>query len=121
MSIATRLMASGLSPMAATNITGDFAGGLTATGSTQATALLLTAACNAVTTTAASTGVQTMALSPGDWIYIHNSGASTLSVYGQTGVAIQGGAVNAAFSVATNKGVLLFCVSSTLLSAVLSA
>ncbi|NBW10902.1 MAG: hypothetical protein EBR82_23020 [Caulobacteraceae bacterium] len=121
MPIVQRIMGSGIPAQAAQNINGDWSGALTATGSSQATALLLGSVVNSVTTTAASTGVQLPATSPGDWVYVHNSGANTLSVYGQTGDAIQSGAANAAFSVAANKGALFFRVSTTLWGAILTA
>lgn len=121
MAIVQRIMASGIAPLAASNIQGDLSTGLTATGSTQGTALLLSNILNYVSTTAASTGAQLPACNPGDSVYVHNAGANTLSVYGQTGEAIQSGSANAAFSVATNKGAWFFKVSSTLWGAILSA
>lgn len=121
MSIAQRLMGSGFSAQQAVNAVGDFAGTITAAGTTATDATKLTAAINSVSTTAASTGVQLPVTSPGDWIYVHNSGAQTLSVYGQTGDAIQSGSANAAFSVAANKGALFFRVTATLWGAILTA
>jgi hypothetical protein len=114
MAIVQRLMGSGFAPQAAVNAVGDFSGALTATGTTQGTALALTAATNYVGTTAGSTGVQLPACSPGDIVYVYNGGASTLSVYGQTGDAIAGGAANAAFSVATVRGCAFIRVTATL-------
>jgi hypothetical protein len=37
-------------------------------------------------------------------IYVHNSGASALSIYPATGQKINGLAVNAALSIGSNKG-----------------
>jgi hypothetical protein len=123
MAFARRIIASGIAPVAGSNITGDVAIGLTATGSTQGTALVLGAANNFFTTVAASTGCQIPAdmSNPGDKVYVYNGGASTLSVYGQTGDAIASGAVNAAFSVGANKGCFFIRASATLLGVVLSA
>lgn len=122
MAVVSRIMAAGLAPLAAVNIVGDFTGSLAALGSSQGTALLLSSAVNNVTTTTASTGVQLPGnVAVGDCIEVSNQGASTLSVYGQTGDAIQGGSANAAFSVATNKSAIFRRVSSTAWTAILSA
>jgi len=115
------LMGSGLSAMASTSISGTCGTALTATGSTQATALLLSADVNEVTTTASSTGVQLPVSAIGDEITVGNYGANTLSVYGQTGEGIGSGAANAAFSVAANKAAIFRKVSSTRWIAILSA
>lgn len=121
MSIASRLLGSGIPPLAATNICGDTSAALTATGSSQATALQLSTVNSYIGTTAASTGVILPAMSPGDCCYVHNAGASTLSVYGAGTIAIQGGSASAAFSVATNKGALFFQLTATVVSAILTA
>jgi hypothetical protein len=121
MAIGQRVLGSGISPLAVTNIVGDVASGLTATGSSQSTAYDLTTAISEFTTVASSTGAQIMATDPGDAVFVYNGGANTLSVYGQTGESIQNGAANAAFSVAANKGALFIKVSSTRFAAILSA
>lgn len=76
----------------------SLATGLTATGSTQGTALLLTAANNYVSTTAASTGVRL----PDDGrftdVSIRNGGANTLNIYPPVNYAIDGASVNAALT-----------------------
>ncbi len=122
MAIAQRLVGLGTAPALATNIIGDVSSGLTATGSTQGTALALSSVINEVSTVSASTGVRLMPdMSPGDMIHVHNSGASTLSVYPPTGESIQSGAANAAFSVATNRAALFIKRSNTAWSAVYGA
>lgn len=121
MAIQQRLLATGIAPLTATNIIGDQSAALTATGTTQATALLLGAVNNYVGTTAASTGVQLPSVGLGDSIVIGNAGASTLSVYGQTGDTIDGGAANAAFSVATNTAAIFYKMTSTAWVVILSA
>lgn len=121
MSIASRLLGSGVPPLTAINIVGDPSGALTATGSTQGTALLLSAANNYVGTAGSGTGVQLPSVSPGDFIVVGNGGANTLSVYGQTGETIQGGSANAAFSVATNKAAIFYKMTSTAWVAIYSA
>lgn len=123
MAIASRIMGSGIAALAATNIVGDPSAALTAIGSSQATALQLSTVVSYIGTTAASTGVNIPAMSPGDSCYVHNAGASTLSVYGKVGggIAIQGGAADAAFSIATNKGALFIQLTATLVGVILSA
>jgi len=97
------LMAYGTAPLLALAIVGEVANNLTAAGSTQGTALKLSAVNNVVTTAAASTGVQLPATGPGDAITVANLGANALLVYPVTGGAIQTGAANAGFSVGVGK------------------
>ncbi len=66
MSMLSALMAYGASPFFAQAIVGDVANNLTAAGSTQGTALKLSANTSIVTTTAASTGVQVPPLLAGE-------------------------------------------------------
>jgi len=96
-------MGFGLSPFLAQAIVGDVANNLTAAGSTQGTALKLSAINNIVTTTAASTGVQLPSMGTGDAVQVANLGANALLVYPVTGGTVQGGAANAGFSVAAGK------------------
>ncbi len=103
MALVGNLMAFGVQGFAAQAIVGDVANNLTAAGSTQGTALKLSAVNNIVTTAAASTGVQVPATGPVDSVTVVNLGANALSVYPVTGGTIQGGAANAAFSVPTLK------------------
>lgn len=103
MAFVPTLMAFGLQGFVAQAIVGDVANNLTAAGSTQGTALKLSAANNVVTTTAAATGVQLPVLGTGDFIEVANLGANALLVYPVTGGTIQGGAANAGFSVPTLK------------------
>lgn len=121
MAIARNIVGSGIPPLAATNIVGDTDQAITATGSTQGTAYDLFAVNNYVSTTAASTGVQLQPCNPGDEIFVYNAGASTLSVYGQTGETINNGAANAAHSVATVKGAIYKKLTNTAWMAVLTA
>lgn len=114
MAIVTRIMASGMSPLAATNIVGDFTGSITAAGTTATDATVLNSARNYVATTAASTGVKLPAVNIGDSVEVINGGAQTLSVYGQTGESFTSGAANAAFSVATLRSCIFYKVTSTL-------
>lgn len=116
-----KLIGSGLSALSSTVVTGDVASGLTAAGSTQGTALVLNDV-NEFTTTAASTGgILPVGSTVGDEVWVYNAGASTLSIYGQTGESINSASANAAFSVATTKGAVFKKVSSTRWMAILTA
>jgi len=93
----------------------DLETGVTAAGSTQATARLLTAANTVVSTAAAGTGVIIPAsLELGDVTTVTNLGANALLVYPPIGGVIQTGATNAGFSVATGKQVVVKKVTATL-------
>lgn len=116
------LLGVGVAPGQAEFIMGRSTSGLTATGTTQTDALLLPTTVCEFTTVASGTGTRIPAnLDPADKIYVHNAGANALSVYPPTGELIQSGAVNAAFSVAANKCVLLVKRSPTKWMAILSA
>lgn len=122
MAIAQRLLGSGAAAQLAQNIVGDFDPAIVATGtSSQTAAYDLFAVNNYVSTTAANTGVQLPVCNPGDEIFVYNAGASTLSVYGQTGETINNGAANAAHSVATVKGAIYKKLTPTAWMAVLTA
>lgn len=103
MSYIANLMAFGTAPALAQAIVGDVGNSLTAAGSTQGTALDLTAANNVVTTTAASTGVQLPPTNAGDCVTVANLGANALLVYPIAGGVINALAANAGFSVAAGK------------------
>jgi len=122
MAIPSRLLGSGLSPLAATNVCGDVADVLTAAGSSNTDALALSAAINRVTTTAASTGVRLMVPEVGSQVVVINSGASALLVYPGTGVSINAlTATTGGFSVAAGGRALFVGTSSTNWFAILSA
>lgn len=76
--------------------------GLTATGSTQATALQLTAQINTFSTVAASTGAQLPAQQA--MIAVTNYGVSALSLYPGSGDQIDNGTTNAAISISGGGG-----------------
>lgn len=87
--------------------------GLTAAGSTQGTALVLTAAINEVTTTASSTGVVLPSVEAGTGpIWVANYGANTLSLYPPSGGQINRAGTNAAISMSAGVSVELFCTSA---------
>lgn len=98
------IMGAGVAPLMATQINGTVGDTLTATGSTQATALLCPNDVNVFTNVASGTGCVLPANpAPGDEILVGNLGANALSVYAAPGGAIQAGSVNAAFSLTAGK------------------
>lgn len=101
MSVAQRLVVTGLSAVQAAAIQGTAANNLTATGSTQGTALALPADICKFTTVAASTGAILPPCNPGDSGTIFNGGANALSLYPPTGGKINAVATNGAYSIAT--------------------
>jgi hypothetical protein len=86
---------------------------LTATGTTQATALLLSRPINNVTTVAASTGVIFPIPTNGMRIIVRNGGANVLNIYPSSGAAINTLAANAAFSLAVASTLEFVAFSST--------
>lgn len=104
-----KLVAAGLPGPAAAAITGDAANNLTATGTTQATALLLPADANRFTTVAASTGAILPPMNAGDTVVVYNGGANALALYPPVGGVINQGAVNAAYTVATTARFAWVC------------
>ena len=121
MSFASRILGSGVSPLAATNICGDFTGGLVATGNNQATSLLLNSAINDVITTASSTGVMLPPVEASATVTVYNAGANALLVYPQVGGKINALADNAGFSIGANKGATFVGISGTGWRAILGA
>lgn len=121
MSIPSRILSAGNSPLSTISIAGDAATGLVAVGSTQATALQLSAVYNAITTSAASTGVILPTTEPGASVVIYNASGQTISIYPPVSSQINAVAVNGAYTVATAKTVILFAVSSTVWVTVLTA
>lgn len=122
MSIPSRLLGSGLSPLAAVNVCGDVATTLTATGTTNADALGLSAVINQVSTTAASTGVRLMVPESGSAVVVINSGANALLVYPGTGAQINAlTATTGGFSVAAGGRAMFVGTGSANWYAILSA
>lgn len=116
------IVGSGYPGQAANYISGTAIDALTATGSTQGTALAITADTNVVTTAAAGTGVVFSGpTTPGDEFIVANLGANALAVYPASGESIMAGATNAAFSVAAGKAALFIKTSATRWIAILSA
>jgi len=110
MAIPSRVLAAGNAPLSTEVICGDAANNLTATGSTTADALQLSAVLNNVTTVAASTGVKLPPAEMGAMVVVFNSGANSLTVYPITGTTIDGGS---SVAIATGKERIFFGFSPT--------
>lgn len=122
MGIPSRIMAGGVSALAANQICGDVTDSITATGTTNADAVALSTVINRVTTTAASTGAVLMAPEAGSAVVVINSGANALLVYPSTGASINAlTATTGGFSVAAGGRAMFVGISSTRWFAILSA
>jgi hypothetical protein len=98
------MVATGISAVTAGAVGGNVSTGLTATGSTQATALALPASINAISTAAASTGVILPSnATSGDEIEVYNGGANAVTVYPPVGGTINNLSANTGLSLATLK------------------
>jgi hypothetical protein len=83
--------------------------GLTALGSSQATAFpLLNGADHQFTTVAASTGAVLPAAKLADSVSVWNGGASTLSVYPPSGGKVNDTSANSAYSLSAGSGITFF-------------
>jgi hypothetical protein len=96
----SRIQGSGQSGGSAQFIAGTVATAKTATGSTAADALALSDSWNVVSTAASGTGVKLPTAEAGAQMLVANDGASTLTVYPQTGSTIDGAA---SVTIATTK------------------
>lgn len=105
MPIVNRMMGSGLSALAANNIAGDNSAALTATGTTKATALVLSSQSNYVSICSSGTGVSLPAMNQGDDVEIANNGANNLLVYTTKGVGdtITNLSANGGFTLSVQK------------------
>jgi hypothetical protein len=121
MALAKNMMGGGLPGGTADAINGSVATGLTATGTTQGTALALGADINFLGTVASSTGAILYAGQSGDSQIVYNGGANALTVYPPSGAKINNASTNAGVSLATNTFCQYHCVSSTQWIANLSA
>ena len=115
MSLQQRLVQAGFSANQAVGVQGTVASGLTATGTTQATALPLGADNNAFSTVPANSGALLPQMNPGDDITVYNGGANSLAIYPPVGGQIKGLGVNAAYSLATATPLCyVVCITPTL-------
>lgn len=119
MPILQRLMASGMSALAAQNISGDVSSNLTAIGTTKANSLALASAVNFIGTASASTGVSLPPMNQGDLVEVYNNGANAILVYTTIGVAdvINGQSANGGFTVSSAKGSTFRKCTSTVVMA----
>ena len=110
MTIPSRVLGSGISPLATQSIAGTASTGLTAAGTNAATALQLAVSYNVVGTTASSTGVKLLKTENGACMVVVNDGANSLTVYPPTGSTIDG---SASVSIATTKRRIFWGTSDT--------
>jgi len=119
------LIGSGCPPLQCRASLGFPTSGLTATGSTQGTALTLPSDFNIFTTVAASTGAILPAtgaqIQVTDTIIVVNHGASALNVYPPTGGTIGVLAANTALSVPSGKTAWFLVVGTNAFAASVSA
>lgn len=114
------LMARGLPAGVADKIGSTLSTGLTAAGSTKATALVLSATNNVFSTTASLTGALLPFAQMSPDVAIYNGGAQPLLVYAQAGDTINALSTGATFSVTNGKSAR-FCPSGQKWIATLSA
>lgn len=121
MTFPSRVLAAGTAPLLAQTICGGGATGLVAVGSTQATALQLTATGNAITTSSASTGVKLPATEQGGEVWIRNDSGQTITVYPfeTSGTTFNAAAANV--TVATAKTAVFRALSGTYWISILTA
>lgn len=102
-----RLMGAGIHALAANEIIGGSAVGLTATGTSQTDALQLSQGVNTISTTSASTGVKLPPCEANAMVVVNNMGAQTLAVYPfeTAGVTVDG---TTSASVATSRCAIFF-------------
>lgn len=101
MSLAQRMMSAGLSANQVAAIQGTVANALTAAGTTQVTAVALTADQNRFTTVGASSGAILPSMNPGDEMSVINAGANALALYPPVGAVLNALGANTAYSIAT--------------------
>lgn len=123
MGYAKNIMGAGIpAAAAAADTVSSVATGLTATGTTQGTALAISADVNFVSTVGANSGVILYNGVIGDSVFVMNDGgANALTVYPPVGGKVNNLATNAGFTLAANTPVVCFKVTATRWFAILSA
>lgn len=112
----------GFAPNQAIQVSGTVTTALTATGTNQATALVIPANICQFTTVASGTGaILSATANVTDDYLIYNGGANALLVYPPVGSNINTGAANAGFSVPVGKSCWFLVTSPTFVIANLSA
>ena len=112
MSIPSRVLGAGNSPMSTQAICGTGAVGLVALGTTIADALLLSADYNTLTTSSASTGVRLLPTEAGATVVIRNDSGVTVTVYPYS-VASTINASATSLALATAKTAVFYATSAT--------
>lgn len=103
MALALNIMRGGYSAGSAKAINGSVATGLTAAGTTLATALDLTADTNVIGTCASGAGVSLPSCEIGDSVEVYNGGANSCTVYPDvSGTQINSLTAGSGFLLATN-------------------
>lgn len=123
MAIGAELNAS-LNSQAALAVLGSLSASVSAAGSTQGTATLLSSANNIVTTVAAGAGVKlptSPTVSANDRLHVANHGANTLACYPPTGGQLNNNTANVPAMIAPKKSADFFCIDGTNYTAILSA
>lgn len=108
MPIIRNLQGTGISPLAASAIVGTIADGLTATGTTQATAYLVSTDTSVFSTVAANTGCRLPMGGENDQYLIINDGANSLKIYPPNGGTINGGAADAPYVLSASTNVSVY-------------
>lgn len=107
------LMGTGIPAQSASVIaTGQLSNGLSAAGTTQATATKVLTDFAVFTTVASGAGaIMPANCNPGDWYTIINHGANPLLLYPPVGGTIKNGATNAAASIPSNAVAQVLCIT----------
>ena len=124
MALGSQLNAAFGSEIAALAILGDISTAVSAAGTTQATATLLTASVSVVTTCAAGAGVRlpvTPTVSARDRLTAANHTANTLACYPPTGGKLGAQTTNAPALIAPGKSADFVCLDGTNYAALLGA
>ena len=111
MTIPSRVLGAGASSMMAVAICGDGVNSLTATGTTRSDALQLNKVYSSVNTAASGTGVLLPPTQMGAVIFVTNSGANTIKVYGYEAATTVNTAASA--SIAKDTSSIYFAVSNS--------
>ena len=120
--LAYKVFGAGANSIMVAAICTDTQSGISAAGTTQATATALNFADNEVTTVAAGAGVVLYAsIVPGDSQTVFNAGANALKIYPPLGMNINALQTNAPMLLATNTGCIFKCITSTRIFGILSA
>src|SRR6185295_12720761 len=101
MTTQARLTVAGVSAVTAKAIQGIASNGMSGAGTTQATATPLQCDVCKFSTVGANSGAIIPPSNSGDSGIVYNAGANALSLYPPVGAIINGGATNAAYSIAT--------------------